>query len=297
MELNRDALVVFHKKWFSTATPVNAVKASKTTAFITANSNIKYESKLVGTEGNDYTVQYVYPEDADEALSVELVGKDLIVNLETDDTAVTSKSSIGTYDNDGVDTPLIALEVIAAGKAGNTYTVEVVAPTEGTSALAVALTESALVVTLAAEDGDTDIAGNAASTIATAIEAVEVDSTQIFNATPVTGQETTRILVDEDEKNFTGGYEGTIVTIANDIIDAIDEDDEISAILNVTLAQALGTGLVSKLAQVNLENGQYATPCKATNALIEIDGTKYYTTKAVDKFSETGWNSIALTEL
>ena len=46
-----------------------------------------------------------------------------------------------------------------------------------------------------------------------------------------------------------------------------------------------------------LSGGQYATPCKATNALIEIDGTKYYTTKPVDKFSETGWNSIALTEL
>lgn len=46
-----------------------------------------------------------------------------------------------------------------------------------------------------------------------------------------------------------------------------------------------------------LSGGLYATPCKASSALIEISGTKYYTTKPVDKFSETGWNSIALTEL
>jgi len=46
-----------------------------------------------------------------------------------------------------------------------------------------------------------------------------------------------------------------------------------------------------------LAGGLYATPCKASMAAIEISGTKYFTTKPVDKFSETGWYSVSLTDL
>lgn len=43
-----------------------------------------------------------------------------------------------------------------------------------------------------------------------------------------------------------------------------------------------------------LAGGQYATPCKTSNAIIEISGTKYYTEKPVDKYSTTGWQTISL---
>jgi hypothetical protein len=42
-----------------------------------------------------------------------------------------------------------------------------------------------------------------------------------------------------------------------------------------------------------LSGGQYATPCKASSALIEIGGTKYYTEKQVDKWSITGWSTVS----
>jgi hypothetical protein len=412
MDLKRDALTVITKKWFSRATPVNAVKANYTTELLTANSNIKYESKIVGTEGNDLTVQYVQPLDADEDLNIELVGNNLIVNLETNDTPLKASTgfgneadeneiavevdlagkagndytleivagdsdgveldvneddgvltvtlattdgdnavaTIGVYSDDGVPTPLIEIEVDEAGSDGNDYTVAVVAPTEGTSALNVALTGDDLVITLAVDDGDANIAGNAASLIAAAIEAID-DGGQVFNATVAEGQDDTRIIASESEKNFagggenfeldvakntvtlvagkinseegglftatfdigdaanvigedeigvynfTGGFDGTIVTVADDIVDAIEEDSEINEVLTATLAQELGTGLVAEIEQTNLANGRYATPCKTTNALIEISGTKYYTTKPVSKFTEDGWYSVSGTKL
>jgi len=270
MEFNTNGLTVFHKRWF-TGTPVNAKKASLTTEFITENSNLIFESVLVGTDYNDLTVSYVDPGEGDAELSAELVGNDLIVSLETNETPIASTTvfgnaddsneititvdvagldgndyvleivdpetdgsdldaslnvesgvlsvslatddgdnaiaTIGTYD-DGAATPLITIEVVEAGSAGNDYTVEVVAPTEGTSALNATLTEKALVITLAIDAGDTDIAGNAASLIATAIEAS--GGSGVFNATVADGENDTRITTDETEKGFTGGGENYI---------------------------------------------------------------------------------------
>lgn len=47
----------------------------------------------------------------------------------------------------------------------------------------------------------------------------------------------------------------------------------------------------------NLSGGLYATPCKASMAMIEIGGVKYITSKPVDKWTTDGWSSIALTSL
>jgi hypothetical protein len=43
-----------------------------------------------------------------------------------------------------------------------------------------------------------------------------------------------------------------------------------------------------------LAGGQYATPCKAPLAMIEISGTKYYTEKPVDKWTTDGWYTVSL---
>ena len=268
MGLSLDGLQIFHKPWFG-GTPQNAKKASLTTEFVTANSNLKFESVLVGSDYNDLTVEYADPGVENADLLAELTGNDLVVSLETDNTPIAASSSfgneddsnvitvavdeagadgndygiviasppvdsmelsatldeetnnlivslatdsgdnaiatIGEYDDAGTSTPLITIEVDTAGSAGNDYSVEVIAPAEGTSALDATLTENALVITLAIDAGDTDIAGNAASLIATAIEAS--GGAGIFNATVASGQNDTRIIASEEVKSFTGGGE------------------------------------------------------------------------------------------
>jgi len=47
---------VFNKKWFATATPVNAVASSQTIGSGT-NGVVTTTVDVVGTEGNDFTIE------------------------------------------------------------------------------------------------------------------------------------------------------------------------------------------------------------------------------------------------
>ena len=132
-----DGLTIFHKKWFADV-PVNAKKASLSTEFVTANSNLKFESVTPGLTGNDLTVTYADPGEASSDLSTELTSNNLIVYLETDDTPIAAESVVGD----------ITIEVDEAGADGNDYTVEVVAGEGVDVALDAELVESVLTVTL-----------------------------------------------------------------------------------------------------------------------------------------------------
>ena len=63
---------------------------------------------------------------------------------------------------------------------------------------------------------------------------------------------------------------------------------------DIAISETLTNGSFADGA-TELSGGQYATPCRATNALIKIDGTKYYTEKPVDKFTEGAWKTVGLT--
>lgn len=77
------AYVEMKTKWFSTATPVNA-QAAKVELGEGDDGVLTIEYYKVGTEGNEFSVETVIPEEGDEELAVSLVGKTLVISLETD---------------------------------------------------------------------------------------------------------------------------------------------------------------------------------------------------------------------
>lgn len=91
------------------------------------------------------------------------------------------------------------------------------------------------------------------------------------------------------------------VTLGTDGVGALDNTkntatliaSEISNIDNFT-ATADGTGATAygaAIAETNLTGGLYATPCKASKAIIILGGTWYIAEKPVDKWTVDGWKS------
>ena len=393
-----DGLTIFHKKWFADV-PVNAKKASLSTEFVTANSNLKFESVTPGLTGNDLTVTYADPGEASSDLSTELTSNNLIVYLETDDTPIAAESVVGD----------ITIEVDEAGADGNDYTVEVVAGEGVDVALDAELVESVLTVTLgtlaanvqattiietatggdpapsisvsatAAGDYDgtagngiqvvfidseaggrtasidegvitIDFGGEATITtenLATTIGTIDGISSAEVQAGVFTAADDADVTTDElsggldagdldaskntvtlvagiinseegatftasfdvgDADNvvaedyigtyeFSGGLDYSPVSTADDILGAVEDIDDIDEVLTVELVGELGTGVASFMESTNFAGGQYATPCNASKAAIVIDDTLYVTDKPVNKWTEDGWYSAALTKL
>jgi len=69
-------------KWFGTSTPVNAVKACL--VLDGASETLTIKAPLVGTEGNDYSVEVVVAKGNSKALSAAYVGSKLTIALGTD---------------------------------------------------------------------------------------------------------------------------------------------------------------------------------------------------------------------
>ena len=84
-------------------TPVNAAAASLTTDLEVANAELVFTAKNKGEAGNNITVTYVAPDEAEAELAVTVSGTDIIVNLATDvDKAVTTTAAevataVGTH--------------------------------------------------------------------------------------------------------------------------------------------------------------------------------------------------------
>lgn len=89
---------------------------------------------------------------------------------------------------------------------------------------------------------------------------------------------------------------GEIETTAEEIIDIIEDSEEASALVDVE-AVDYDSGVVEELSETALEGGQYATPCRASKAIIIIDGTWYISEKPVDKWTEDGWYSATPSQL
>ncbi len=88
------------------------------------------------------------------------------------------------------------------------------------------------------------------------------------------------------------------------LVTAVADTDDDTVTLTAKLVGTEGNSIATTTDMTNgafdedtLLGGLYATPCKATNALIEIGGVKYYTTKPATKWTEDAWYSIAETAL
>lgn len=164
----------FFKKWFA-GNPVNAKKAELETEFLTADSDLLFTAKKVGTEGNSITIEFVDPDDDDVELSVEVNGNAIVVILGTDE------------------------------------------------------------------------------------------------------------------------Y-GEISSTAEEVIEAIEDSEEASALVAVEAVDG-DAGIVEELAATPLAGGQYATPCRASKAIIIIGEVWYISEKPVDKWTEDGWYSATPNQL
>jgi hypothetical protein len=67
-------------------TPDDGVKATVTVDMTNANADLTYKAKVCGTGGNSITVTHVDPLGNEQPLTVTVVGTDITVSLETDET-------------------------------------------------------------------------------------------------------------------------------------------------------------------------------------------------------------------
>jgi hypothetical protein len=132
----------FFRKWFSIATPINAKKAT-TNIGAGAHGVVAITADIVGTEGNDYTIEVddTNSGDDDVGMTATLTDTDILVELGTDPDA-NAITTIGSGTNG-----IVTVEVDAAGSAGNTDTIEVILGVDGGN-LGAALAGTDLTVTL-----------------------------------------------------------------------------------------------------------------------------------------------------
>jgi hypothetical protein len=85
------------------------------------------------------------------------------------------------------------------------------------------------------------------------------------------------------------------------VLTAVADTDDDTVVLTYNLVGTEGNAVVTTTDFTNgdwgaasLADGQYATPCKTSMAMIEISGTKYLAINPVDKYTESGWYTIAL---
>lgn len=148
-------------------TPVNAVASSLTTALAGANNDIVWTAATKGADGDNITIEYVDPGTPSAALSVDVVGNAITVNLATD-AGTSSSADIGA----GLD-GTVTTEVDTPGAAGDVYTIEVVLGTYAETSLVTALVGTDITVTLASDGGtksSADIGAGANGVVTTEVD-------------------------------------------------------------------------------------------------------------------------------
>jgi len=87
------------------------------------------------------------------------------------------------------------------------------------------------------------------------------------------------------------------INTQNSVLTAVASTPDDTVVLTYDTVGTEGNAVATTTTCVNgsfggatLTGGQYATPCRASQAIIEISGTRYMASKPVDEWSTTGWS-------
>ena len=235
------------------AAPVNAVAAALTTALTGSNNDLVFTAATKGAAGNDITIAYIDPGTPSAALSVDVDGTDITVNLATGagtvqvETATviaaggaTDAGNLPVTVTSALFTPAVTVNV-ALDDAVHT-TADLIA-----AAIRAALTADATLATYFTFGGTgADVVMTRKAAYARANDATEnIAWTGVLGVTAVT-----------NSANTTAGVAPAITSTAALIKAAIEADAEADAL--VTVANAAdndGTGVVIAMAEDALEGG------------------------------------------
>ena len=179
-----------------------------------------------GTEGNEYTIEFVAPVQNGVVTSASLTDKRITVILGTGNDGVPASAVIGTGTNGTVH---IAHDNV--GVAGNSYSVEVVEGEGLDVPMSVAFSDATkkIVVTLGTDAaGDLDALKNMALLIATEINIQVAGSEDPMTATS-SGDGSTALITAEAEKPLMGGIDPSIIATGADVAAAINTIEGFSA--------------------------------------------------------------------
>lgn len=294
MGLSLNGLQVFYKPWFD-GTPQNAKYASATLTF----TGVVVDEETVTIGDN------VYEFDDDGEVAEDNIAVDVSALLPRAEGTLTftdvpidgDKVTIGddVYEFDGNDTitdgniPVVLGDqatvgdvitalldaiadnndsVVEAAKVENEDKIVVIALEGGTAGNSIAISTTSANLSW----DDTNLQGGADSVAkedaaAALLAAIKSNDNEVVDGTLVAGDNSVSLVV---QYNIVG-TEGNSV--------AVDVDAT-----NISWGQdTKGDDITS------LSGGQFATPCRASKAVIVIDNTIYFTVKPVDKFTTDGW--------
>jgi hypothetical protein len=263
------------KKYFAETTPQNAKKAS---AVIGSGENgtVTVNYDIVGTSGNEYTLEVAEGVGVNTAMSAVLTGKDILVTLGTTPTAIAS-INFGSGDNGRV-----IISADTAGVAGNDFTITVSDAGANDCEMSAALVGNDITVILGKTVAALEPVKNTATLIAAAITALAGVSAVASG----TGVDSIGAAV--VQTNFTGGSDGGAISSVKNTATLIAT--AISTLTDIT-AVASGTGvdaITAAEAVQDLANGQFGTsahqPC-----FIKIDANYYISPEGGDKYKTNTW--------
>jgi hypothetical protein len=287
-----------YKKWFGTATPVNAVKASLVLATGVANKAITVTADNVGSEGNLFSVAMTATTGSAGTAQVE------------------TASVVGTIGAAGAGNATVI--VTANGMTGSPKTKSVAVANNDTADQVAEKIRLALAADADIADESTGfftVSGATNKVILTAKTNAANDATlniSIDNGTctgltaaPTSANTTAGVAPVGTNKAMTATLTGNdiVVDLGTDATGALDATKNTGTLIKNALVaingvtatvNGNGTGVYSQaIAKASLTGGQYATKANSST-IIEIAGTLYIAKEPVERTATDGWKSISL---
>jgi len=228
---------------------VDATQAELETELVGNDNDLVFTAVNGGTGGNSITVAYVDPSAEGEALAVTVTENAIEVSLETSPgEAASVETELTGEDND------LVFTAVTPGAAGNSITITYTAPAGNDQSLDVTVVGTDIDVSLATGSG-----GAITSTAAEVLAAVNDDGEAklLVLASLPDGATGAGVVTAMSKTALTGGNDaGDIVSTATEVLEAIEEDDDASALVTVALADDNdGSGVVTAMAETALSGG------------------------------------------
>jgi len=269
-----DVDVPASKLLLGTGLPEVRTAATLSTNLTGANNDLTFTAVTKGTDGNDITVTYVNPATPSAALSVDVTGTDITVNLATSagTAQVETATAAGTITLSGDATVVVT----GAGITGSPVTLSVAVLDTDTAATWAGKVRTALL----ANGPITALYTVGGSTTAISLtEIVPNGNDGTLNISLGNGT-CTGITTAATSANATAGVAPAITSTGADVRDAVNDDADASALVTAAHKTAnTGVGVVTAMAEDSLTGG--------------LDGAQYVTVNG----EEFGWVTEAGDEL
>lgn len=228
---------------------------------------ITYTSVAKNAASNNTTVAYVQGTTTDTTVAV--AGQAITVSIGYQ--ALTAASL--TTNMTGANNDLV-FTAVEPGADGNNITVALTDPSGNDQALAITVTDTDIVVSLAT--GPAGAITTTASQLLAALNADE-DAAALITTTLKTGNTGAGVVTALTETSLAGGYDAALVGTLADIKAAIEGDEAAAAIVTVVVSGTSST-VADPVAATNLASGQDVFPDRAYYVLVNVKTQSVYAT-------------------